>query len=165
MHRLAISLAALLLVPAICPAVAAAQSRTVIGSPNQLLTDGARAMEAGRIEEGLRLTLAGLELPTPPVNAAAAHSNLCAAYVYLKRLDEALSHCNSALELDTTNWRTYNNRAAVFVGMKKFDLAMTDVNIGLTIAPDSQTLLKSREVVAEHQAAFVLDRRRKAKKT
>ena len=53
----------------------------------------------------------------------------------------------SALELDRSNWRTYNNRAAVFVGLKKFDLAMTDVNAGLEIAPNSATLRKSREVV------------------
>ncbi len=165
MHRRAVPLAALLIAPAAIYSSAAAQSNTVIGAPNQLISDGARAMEAGRFEEGMRLTLAGLEQPAPPADAAAAHSNLCAAYVHLKRYDEALSHCNDALELDTTNWRTYNNRAAVFVGMKKFDLAMTDVNTGLAIAPNSATLLKSREVVSEHQAAYVPDRRRKPKRT
>jgi tetratricopeptide (TPR) repeat protein len=160
MHRLATPLAALLL----APSLAVAQSATVIGSPNQLLTDGARAMEAGRFEEGLRLTLAGLELPTQPANAAAAHSNVCAAYTFLKRYDEALTHCNRALALDSTNWRTYNNRAAVFVGLKQFDLAITDVNVGLGIAPGSATLLKSREVVLEHRAASQLrERRRKPK--
>jgi tetratricopeptide (TPR) repeat protein len=164
MHRRAAPLAALLIAPAIHSS-AAAQSNTVIGAPNQLISDGARAMEAGRFEEGMRLTLAGLELPAPPADAAAAHSNLCAAYVHFKRYDEALTHCNDALQLDTTNWRTYNNRAAVFVGMKKFDLAMTDVNTGLAIAPNSATLLKSREVVSEHQAAYRLDRRRKPKET
>jgi hypothetical protein len=35
----------------------------------------------------------------------------------------------------------------VFVGLKQFDLAMTDVNTGLEIAPQSGTLQKSREVV------------------
>lgn len=163
MHRLATSLAALLLASTI-PTLAAAQSTTVIGSPNQLLTDGARAMEAGRFEEGLRLTLAGLDQPNPPENAAAGHSNICAAYAYLKRYNEALPHCNRALELDTTNWRTYNNRAAVFVGLKKFDLAMTDVNAGLKIAPTSATLRKSLQVVQEHHDASVRERRRKPKK-
>jgi tetratricopeptide (TPR) repeat protein len=163
MHRLA-TLAALLIAPAIFPDMAAAQSATIIGSPNQLLTDGARAMESGRFEEGLRLTLAGLDLPAHPANAAAAHSNVCAAYVHLKRYEEALPHCNRALELDRSNWRTYNNRAAVFVGLKKFDLAMTDVNAGLEIAPTSPTLLKSREVVSEHHEASLRDRRRRPKK-
>jgi len=163
MHRLA-SLAALILLSAMAPALTVAQSATVIGSPNQLLTDGARAMEAGRFDEGVRLTLAGLEQPSKPTDIAAGHSNICAAYAYLKRFDEALPHCNQALELDNTNWRTYNNRAAVFVGLKKFDLAMTDVNAGLELAPDSATLRKSRQVVTEHHEAFVRDRRRKPKK-
>ncbi len=66
---------------------------------------------------------------------AAGHSNVCAGYAALKRWEEALLHCNQALELDRTNWRTYNNRAAVFVGLKHFDLAMTDVNAGLALAP------------------------------
>jgi tetratricopeptide (TPR) repeat protein len=158
------TLAALFVVSVMAPALAAAQSETVIGSPNQLLTDGARAMEAGRFAEGVRLTLAGLEQPSKPSDAAAGHSNICAAYAYLKRFEEALPHCNRALELDNTNWRTYNNRAAVFVGLKKFDLAMTDVNAGLGIAPTSATLRKSRQVVTEHQEAFVRERRRKPKK-
>ena len=164
MHRLATPWAALFLAPAIFPATVAAQSNTVIGAPNQFLADGSRAMEAGRFEEGLRLTLAGLDLPAPASDVAAAHSNVCAAHVHFKRYDEALPHCNRALELDRTNWRIYNNRAAVFVGLKQFDLAMTDVNSGLALAPASPTLIKSREVVSEHHAASVREHRRRPKK-
>ena len=71
---------------------------------------------------------------------------------------------NKALELDRTNWRTYNNRAAVFVGLKQFELAMTDVNTGLEIAPQSGTLQKSREVVIEHRNAASRERWRKPNK-
>ena len=76
----------------------------------------------------------------------------------------ALEHCNRALELDRGNWRTYNNRAAVFVGLKIFDLAMTDVNAGLELAPKSRILLKSKEVVMQHQNAANRERWRKPKK-
>ena len=82
----------------------------------------------------------------------------------LKRWEEALEHCNKALELDPGNWRTYNNRAAVFVGLKQFDLAMTDVNAGLEIAPDSATLRKSRDVVRQHDNAAKRERWRKPNK-
>ena len=121
------------------------------------------ALERGRFEEGVRLTLAGLEQPTSTRDQAAGHSNVCAGYAALKRWKEALEHCNRALELDRGNWRTYNNRAAVFVGLKLYDLAMTDVNAGLEIAPNSSTLLKSREVVIQHNNAASRDRRRKPK--
>jgi len=144
--------------------LSASHSATVIGPSNPLLTQGSDALELGRYEEGVRLTLAGLDLPTTPHDQAAGHSNVCAGYAALKRWDEALDHCNRALELDRGNWRTFNNRAAVFVGMKKFDLAMTDVNAGLEIAPNSATLLKSKEIVIQHRAAATRERWRKPNK-
>jgi tetratricopeptide (TPR) repeat protein len=125
---------------------------------------GSDALEAGRFEEGVRLTLAGLEQPNNPRDQAAGHSNICAGYAALKRWTEALEHCNRALELDRSNWRTFNNRAAVFVGLKKYDLAMTDVNSGLELSPNSSTLLKSREVVKQHHDAAGRERWRKPSK-
>jgi tetratricopeptide (TPR) repeat protein len=145
-------------------AVPASHSATVIGTLNPLLSQGSEALEKGRYEEGIRLSLAGLEEPASTHDQAAAHSNICAGYAALRRFAQALGHCNRALELDRGNWRTYNNRAAVFVGLKRFDLAMTDVNAGLEIAPDSATLLKSREVVREHDNAAKRERWRKPDK-
>jgi tetratricopeptide (TPR) repeat protein len=142
----------------------AAQSATVIGTQNPNLTAGTRALVLGHYEEGVRLTLLGLDFPNNPSDTAAAHSNICAGLAALKRWDEALEHCNRALEIDRDNWRTYNNRAAVFVGLKQFDLAVTDVNAGLEIAPESRTLKKSREVVEEHRQAARRDRKRKAQR-
>jgi len=144
--------------------LSAAQSATVIGPSNPLLTQGSDALQSCRYEEGVRLTLAGLEQPLTPRDQAAGHSNVCAGYAALKRWEEALEHCNRALELDRSNWRTFNNRAAVFVGMKQFDLAMTDVNAGLEIAPNSATLRKSKEVVIQHRAAATRERWRKPNK-
>ncbi len=141
-----------------------AQSATVIGPLNPMLTEGSQQLEAGNFHEGVRLTLAGLNEPNSVKDQAAGHSNLCAGYVALKQLDEALTHCNRALELDKTNWRTYNNRAAVFVGMGKYDLALTDVNAGLELAPDSEVLHKSRQVVLQHHNAAGRDRWRKPNK-
>jgi len=157
---------ALLCVPGAFAADAtpASHSTTVIGTMNPLLAEGSEALERGRFEEGIRLTLAGLEEPATPRDQAAGHSNICAGYAALKRFSEALEHCNRALELDPGNWRTYNNRAAVFVGLKRFDLAMTDVNAGLEIAPESATLRKSLEVVRQHETAAKRERWRKPNK-
>jgi len=141
--------------------LSAAQSATVFGPMNPLLSQGSDALQLGRYEEGVRLTLAGLEQPSSEHDQAAGHSNVCAGFAALKRWEEALQHCNRALELDRTNWRTFNNRAAVFVGMKQFDLAMTDVNAGLELAPNSATLLKSKEVVIQHRNAASRERWRK----
>ncbi len=154
------SLAALLL----SPALAAAQSATVLGNANQLLTDGATALAAGQYAEGIRMTHAGLDVPNNLPDQAAGHSNLCAGYAALKRWTEALDHCNRSIALDRNNWRTFNNRAAVFVGLQLYELAMTDVHAGLALAPNSTTLRKSREAVEQHAQAAMRDRRRRPTK-
>lgn len=138
-------------------------SSTVIGSHNPLLAKGAAALEAGRADEGIRLTLDGLKRPTPQRDAAAAHANLCAGYVLLRRYDEALAECNTSIALDGTNWRAYNNRAAVFAAKGLYELAIEDVNAGLKLAPDSALLMKSRAIIhrneelLRHQRRFASD--------
>ena len=143
---------------------AQAPSGIVLGSSNQLLMDGSSALEAGRYEEGVRLTLAGLEQPNNPHDEASAHTNICAGYAALKRWKDALEHCNRALELDLGNWRTYNNRAAVLTALGLFDLAIVDVNKGLILAPDSSTLQKSLAVVNRHRDSQARDRWRRPNK-
>jgi tetratricopeptide (TPR) repeat protein len=137
------------------------QSITVLGAPNQNLASGSVALAAGRYQDGIRMSLAGLEEVASFKDQAAGHANVCAGYAALKRWHEALPHCNRSLELDRTNWRAFNNRAAVYVGLGMLELAMTDVNAGLELAPDSRVLHKSLEVVKEHRDAERRDRRRR----
>ena len=152
----------LLLLPFFLADAVFAQSATVLRNDNPLLAEGSAALAAGLHEEGIRLTLSGLERPNNPGDEAAAHSNLCAGYAALKRWSQALPHCNRSLELDGRNWHTYNNRAAVFVGLGLHELAMTDVNAGLALDPDSPTLRKSLEIVHAHRNAAQRDRRKRS---
>jgi tetratricopeptide (TPR) repeat protein len=140
------------------------QSATVIGQLNSLLSEGSVALAAGHYEEGVRLTLAGLAQPNNPRDAASGHSNICAGYAALRRWQAALEHCNRALELDPDNWRTYNNRAAVFTGLRRFELAVADVHKGLALAPNSDTLRKSLEAVNQHREAASRERWRRPNK-
>jgi tetratricopeptide (TPR) repeat protein len=148
-----------LLAPCVDAAEGEAGSSTVIGPANPLLADGAAAMQDGRFEDGIRLTLEGLRGPADPDDRAAGHSNLCAGYATLRRWDEALAHCEQALQLDPDNWRTYNNRAAVFVAKGLYDRALEDLRRGLDLAPQSDTLQKSLQIVLEHKKAHESRRR------
>src|SRR5262245_6065293 len=58
-------------------ALSPAQSATVIGATNPLLAQGTDALEMKHYEEGVRLTLAGLEQPASERDQAAGHSNVC----------------------------------------------------------------------------------------
>jgi len=162
MHRRArLALFALTLAPGAWAMDPSPQSVTVLGTTNALLASGSDALEAGRYQEGIRLSLAGLEDVASTRDQAAGHANVCAGYAALKRWEEALPHCNRSLDLDRGNWRAFNNRAAVYVGLGKLDLALTDVTSGLALSPGSRTLRKTLDVVNEHRAAERRDRRRR----
>jgi tetratricopeptide (TPR) repeat protein len=157
MRRVALVITGLIAAWAANAAVRAAepgQSMTVVGPSNPLLADGATALEEGRVEEGIRLTLDGLRSPTVAHDQAAGYANLCAGYALLQLWDEALKQCNASLALDKTNWRTFNNRAAVFSGQGRFDLALGDLRAGLEIAPNSRTLLESLRIVQQNKRLF-----------
>lgn len=132
------------------PSSSDASSTTVIGA-SALLSDGASALEAGRAEEGLRLTLAGLTEPLSTRELAAGHANACAALAMLNQWEDALNHCNQSILLDSSNWRAYNNRAAVYVAKGLYDLAIHDIETGLSLAPNSHTLLESMRVVRRNK--------------
>lgn len=127
-----------------------ATSTTVIGA-SALLSDGASALQAGRAAEGLRLTLAGLAEPLSAHELAAGHANACAALAMLNQWEEALNHCNQSIQLDGSNWRAYNNRAAVYVAKGLYDLAIHDIETGLSMAPTSHTLLESMRVARHNK--------------
>lgn len=101
-------------------------SRTVLGPGNALLADGAKALMAGDAEAGVRLTLAGLELPATDRDRRAGWSNLCAGYVMLDRLDEALRWCDRAIAAGGS-WRAYSNRALLHVRAGRYDAAAADI--------------------------------------
>jgi tetratricopeptide (TPR) repeat protein len=145
------------------PALSAdhAGSKTVVKSVNPLLAQGADALASGRTEQGIQLTLEGLKLAATTQEVAAGHSNACAGYVLEKRWADALAHCNTAIELDKSNWRTYNNRAGIYIAQGLFDLAMRDLEAGFALAPGAPMLKESLRILQ-------LNRRlagRQAKKT
>jgi tetratricopeptide (TPR) repeat protein len=148
---IAVILAAALAAEGAVFAAESSHSSTVLGPSNPRLAEGAKALDAGRVEEGIRLTLDGLQSPNSIDDKAAGYSNLCAGYALLKQWEEALKHCNTALSLDDKNWRTFNNRAAIYSGRGQFDLAMRDIRSGLELAPNSRTLRESLRIIQENR--------------
>lgn len=131
-------LAILLMAPS--TAVPSDEPKTVLGPRNIYLADGANALMARNGEEGVRLTLIGLETAQGPREEKIAHSNLCAGYLLLNQPDAALPHCNWVLDQDPMHWRTYNNRALVYLRLERFDEAEADIRKGQEIRPGSEKL-------------------------
>ena len=58
----------------------------------------------------------------------------------LDQLETALEFCNQALEINDRHWRSYSNRALIYLKLKRYDDAERDLERGLSIAPDSAKL-------------------------
>lgn len=139
-------------VPALADAPPGAPT-TVLGAPNELLIAGATAMRNRQYREGIELTLSGLKDSNAPRDVAGALSNLCAAYAALKEFALALAACDQSLVIDRSNWRTWNNRAAVHLGQGRHDAAISDVQAGLGLAPNSSTLRRTLAIIESRKRA------------
>ena len=118
--------------------------KTIIGPRNVNLQDGASALMAGRAEEGVRLTLKGLEDAAGAREEEAALSNLCAGYIMMEKYAEAKRYCDLLLARNDKNWRGYNNRAVIYIKTREYDKAEQDLERGEALRPNAHTLKVAR---------------------
>jgi len=121
-------------------------AETIIGPRNVPLDNGAKALISGDDEEGVRLTLIGLEIAVGKREHEAALSNLCAGYVKLGKYSDALKYCNLLLARNDKHWRGYNNRAVVYIQTKQWEKAHLDLTKGEELNPGARTLKVARSM-------------------
>jgi len=135
------------------------EGNVVVGpTKNAKLQDGAGALFAGRAEDGIELTLAGLREARSPLERRTGLSNLCAGYLMLEELDQALKYCNDALELYDQNWRVYNNRALIYVLQRRFGEAEADLAKCEELNPraDATKVVRQMLLHAKHPVSPVI---------
>ncbi len=115
-------------------------SKTVLGPRNVYLYDGANTLKAGDGEEGVRLTMLGLQSAHGKRELQAAHANLCAGFLMLEQFQTALGHCDWVLERYENHWRSYNNRALVYLFLERYEESEADIRRGQELNPRSETL-------------------------
>ena len=126
------------------------QAATVIG-PNTALADGAAALMSGNWQRGIDLTESGISSVLSREDRAAAYANLCAGYAGLKQYAKALELCNQSLQLDESNWRAWQNRAASNLGLGKIEESLRDIEHGLQLNPDSDALQKTLAIARNYE--------------
>lgn len=126
----------------------APESRTLFGS--SLLSLGADELRLANYDEGIRLTLMGLEeRGVPDAKRAAAHSNLCAAYAAKREPDVAIEHCTLSLEINDENWHAWSNRSYAYWLKKMYSAATTDLEAAVAINPDARQVAQIRGMLNE----------------
>ncbi len=145
----------------------AQSNKTVIGPSNPNLHDGAAALKARDVEEGIRLTILGLQQARNARERQAAKSNLCAGYLMLGQLDTALAYCNEVLGENDQHWRAYSNRALIYLKLERFADAEQDLEKGEAISPNARTLKAVRRMLLDETnpvapTIIIDDRRRPA---
>lgn len=128
-----------------------ADTRTVVGVENEYLAAGAEALVAKQYDEGIRLTLLGLERPTLPRDRANALSNLCAAYAAKQQPAVAIDYCTQALEIESGNWHAYSNRAYAYYLSRRFDEADDDLDRALELNPSARQMPQIRGMLNERR--------------
>jgi tetratricopeptide (TPR) repeat protein len=143
-----------------------AVAKTVVGPANADLADGAAALRAGDVEEGVRLTERGLARAADRRDRVAGYSNLCAGLAMLERFAEALQACDQALQLDERHWRSYSNRALVYLKQERYPEAERDIASVEALSPNAHTLAKLRamyrDAVDPVSPRVIIDDRREA---
>jgi tetratricopeptide (TPR) repeat protein len=140
MSRSAIFATALIASILLAPASRSEENKVVIGPRNLDLHEGAQELMAGNAEDGVELTLRGLQTAQGKRETEAALSNLCAGYIMINELDTALNYCNQLISANEKHWRGRNNRALIYVMKKEYGKAEQDLLIGQEINPNASTL-------------------------
>lgn len=125
-------------------------NRIVIGGGNELLSAGAEAMRYGRYDDGIRLTLMGLDRPgNSDQIRAAALSNLCAAHAGKNEPDQAIRYCGESIEINRNNWRAWSNRSYAYWLKGMYAEATVDLEMATSINPDARQVFQIRGMLNE----------------
>jgi tetratricopeptide (TPR) repeat protein len=127
------------------------QKVLVLGG-NSYLSAGADAIRAGLFDDGIRLTMTGLERDGPSErNRAAGLANLCAAFVAKGEPDTALPYCTDSLALNAGNWRAYSNRSHAYLLKEMYDEAAADNAAAAALSPNADHVVWIRGILNEYR--------------
>ena len=129
---------------------ALAEMVEIILQPSDLLKRGNAYIEQGEIQKAKKALSRALETKLTPGQRANAHNSLCVANIKEEEWDAAMRQCNAAIKINRANWRFYNNRGNVYLGLGQLDLALKNYQRGLRIAPKSKALATNVAILEDY---------------
>lgn len=127
------------------------ESRTILGGPvNNELAAGSVALSSGHYDEGIKLTLLGLQDQTlRDRDRAAGLSNLCAAYAAKQMPDTAIRYCTESLTFNDRNWRAFSNRSYAYWIMGRYSEARLDLEAATELNAQARQIAVIRGMINE----------------
>ena len=140
-----LSISALLFGLTLIPAAHAIESVQptiqVLIEDDQLLKEGREAIHSGQLDQAVfyyeqalyRGQLSRKEL-------IVVHSDLCVAYMYLERFDDAIKQCKKSIFMQPNRWESFNNLGTVYLVQGDYENALAVYEKALKMKPDSRIL-------------------------
>jgi len=120
-----------------------ADTTEIILQPSDLIRRGNEHIKVGQISDARQAYQRALKSNLTISQQANAHNGLCIADIREEIWEGAIGHCDKAIDLVPYNWRYYNNRGNVYLGLGRYQDAMKEYERGLQYAPKSKTIRKN----------------------
>ena len=134
----------LMLMPLSIPHAGAwADTMEIVLQPSDDIRRGNDYIKAGQISEARQAYSRALKANITVSQQANAYNGLCIADLREELWEAAMTHCDMAIDLVSYNWRYYNNRGNVYLGLGQYKKAMEQYEKGLRYAPKSSTIRKN----------------------
>lgn len=127
-------------------------NHVIVLQPSELIQRGNSLIQAGELDEAKVFLKRALTSGLTERQTANAHNSLCVAFIKEEHWRKAMNHCDAAIELVGYNWRFFNNRGNIYLGLGQPELALREYSQGLKISPNAGTLLSNMRL-AENQLA------------
>jgi len=128
----------------------------IIKDSDELVKSGKKAIQEGQLEKAAYYYEQALKNKwrIGRMDMIQLRSNLCVAYMYMARLEEALRQCKIGLDLLPNRWETLNNLGTVYLLQGDYEHALASYERALKMKPNSGVLQKNWEIAtARAQAA------------
>lgn len=113
---------------------------------NESIKNGREAMHDGRLEDAAYYYEQALNNRSRQVSKremVLLRSDLCVAYMYMARFEEAIEQCKIGLDLKPNRWETLNNLATAFLIQGDYENAIALYQKALKMNPGSRVLTKN----------------------
>lgn len=129
---------------------AKAEPVEIVLRPSDLIIRGNQYISASEIESAKVVFNKALRSNLTTEQRANAYNGLCVAHIKQENWLEAMALCNASIEHAPHNWRYYNNRGNVHLGLGQYKKAMVDYEKALAFAPKSATIQKNMALASMH---------------